>query len=64
VLPPESSGSPAVSTFLAHSKDRRIAEIEKRSARLEEKLMLAEKLIDLKKVSAILGINLTNDEER
>lgn len=47
------------------AKDRRIAELEKRSARLEEKLALAEKLIDLqKKVSAILGINLTNDEER
>lgn len=47
------------------AKDRRIAELEKRSARLEEKLALAEKLIDLqKKVSAILGINLSNDEER
>ncbi|WP_044964459.1 hypothetical protein [Sorangium cellulosum] len=47
------------------AKDRRIAELEKRSARLEEKLALAEKLIDLpKKVSAILGINLTSDEER
>ncbi|XXS92682.1 transposase [Sorangium sp. So ce362] len=47
------------------AKDRRIAEFEKRSARLEEKLALAEKLIDLqKKVSAILGVNLTNDEER
>ena len=47
------------------AKDRRIAELEKRSARLEEKLALAEKLIDLqKKVSAILGINLTNDGER
>lgn len=47
------------------AKDRRIAELEKRSARLEGKLALAEKLIDLqKKVSAILGINLTSDEER
>ena len=47
------------------AKDRRIAELEKRSARLEEKLALAEKLIDLqKKVSAILGINLTTDGER
>ncbi|AUX20776.1 uncharacterized protein SOCEGT47_060540 [Sorangium cellulosum] len=47
------------------AKDRRIAELEKRSARLEEKLALAEKLIDLqKKVSAILGVNLTTDEER
>lgn len=47
------------------AKDRRIAELEKRSARLEEKLALAEKLIDLqKKVSAILGVNLTSDEER
>ena len=46
------------------AKDRRIAELEKRSARLEAKLALAEKLIDLqKKVSAILGINLTTDEE-
>ena len=47
------------------AKDRRIAELEKRSARLEEKLALAEKLIDLqKKISAILGVNLTSDEER
>jgi transposase len=47
------------------AKDRRIAELEKRSVRLEEKLALAEKLIDLqKKVSAILGTNLTSDEER
>jgi transposase-like protein len=46
------------------AKDLRIAELEKRSARLEAKLALAEKLIDLqKKVSAILGINLTTDEE-
>ena len=47
------------------AKDRRIAELEKRTARLEAKLSLAEKLIDLqKKVSAILGINLSTDEER
>jgi transposase-like protein len=46
------------------AKDRRIAELEKRAARLEAKLSLAEKLIDLqKKVSAILGINLTSDGE-
>ncbi|WP_437974268.1 transposase [Sorangium sp. So ce295] len=31
------------------AEDRRIAELEKRSARLEEKLALAEKLIDLQK---------------
>ncbi|WP_437758213.1 transposase [Sorangium sp. So ce1389] len=47
------------------AKDRRIAELEKRSARLEEKLALAEKLIDLQEqASAILGINLTTDGER
>ena len=46
------------------AKDRRIAELEKREARLSAKLSLAEKLIDLqKKVSAILGINLATDEE-
>jgi transposase-like protein len=46
------------------AKDRRIAELEKRAARLEAKLSLAEKLIDLqKKVSAILGISLTTDGE-
>ena len=46
------------------AKDRRIAELEKRAARLEAKLSLAEKLIDLqKKVSAILGINLANEGE-
>ena len=46
------------------AKDRRIAELEKRAARLEAKLSLAEKLIDLqKKVSAILGINLATDGE-
>jgi transposase-like protein len=47
------------------AKDVRIAELEKRAVRLEAKLSLAEKLIDLqKKVSAILGINLSTDEER
>jgi transposase len=46
------------------AKDRRIAELEQRAARLEAKLSLAEKLIDLqKKVSAILGINLATDGE-
>jgi transposase len=46
------------------AKDRRIADLEKRSAQLEAKLSLAEKLIDLqKKVSAILGINLAIDGE-
>lgn len=46
------------------AKDRRIAELEKRAARLEAKLALAEKLIDLqKKVSTLLGINLATDGE-
>ena len=46
------------------AKDRRIAELEKRAVKLEAKLSLAEKLIDLqKKVSAILGLSLTTDEE-
>jgi transposase len=46
------------------AKDRRIAELEQRATRLEAKLSLAEKLIDLqKKVSAILGINLATDGE-
>lgn len=46
------------------AKDLRIAELEKRAAKLEAKLSLAEKLIDLqKKVSAILGINLASDGE-
>jgi transposase-like protein len=46
------------------AKDRRIAELEQRAAKLEAKLSLAEKLIDLqKKVSAILGINLATDGE-
>lgn len=47
------------------AKDKRIAELEKHAARLEGKLSLAEKLLDLqKKVSAILGIDLSNDGER
>jgi transposase len=46
------------------AKDRRIAELEKRAARLEAKLSLADKLIELqKKVSAILGVNLATDGE-
>ncbi len=46
------------------AKDRHIVELEKRAARLEAKLSLAEKLIDLqKKVSAILGLNLAPDGE-
>ncbi len=46
------------------AKDRRIAELEKRAARLEAKLSLADKLIELqKKVSAILGVNLATDDE-
>lgn len=46
------------------AKDRRIAELEKRATRLEAKLSLAQKLIDLqKKVSAILGIDLSTDGE-
>lgn len=46
------------------AKDRRIAELEKRTKRLEAKLELAEKLIDLqKKVSAILGISLPSEGE-
>ncbi len=46
------------------AKDRRIAELEQRAARLEAKLSIAEKLIDLqKKVSAILGISLATDGE-
>jgi transposase-like protein len=46
------------------AKDKRIAELEKRAARLEAKLELAGKLIDLqKKVSAILGIDLASDGE-
>ena len=46
------------------AKDRRIAELEKQAARLEAKLSLSQKLIDLqKKVSAILGIDLATDGE-
>ena len=48
----------------ADAKDRRIAELEKRAAKLEGKLSLAEKLIDLqKKVSAILDIKLSTSGE-
>ena len=46
------------------AKDKRIAQLEKHAARLEAKLELAGKLIDLqKKVSAILGIDLARDGE-
>ncbi len=46
------------------AKDRRIAELEKRAAKLEAKLELAGKLLDLqKKAASILGINLASDEE-
>lgn len=46
------------------AKDRRIAELEKRTAKLEAKLALAGKLLDLqKKAASILGIDLTSDEE-
>jgi transposase len=46
------------------AKDRRILEVEKRAARLEAKLALAEKLIALqKKVSEILGIDLSNGSD-
>lgn len=46
------------------AKDVRIRELEKRAARLEAKLSLAEKLIALqKKASELLGIELTSDDE-
>jgi transposase-like protein len=46
------------------AKDRRIAELEKRAARLEAKLSLAEKLLDLqKKAAAILSMDLQRDGE-
>ncbi len=46
------------------AKDRRIAELEKRTAKLEAKLTLAGKLLDLqKKAASILGIDLASDEE-
>ena len=46
------------------AKDRRILELEKRTARLEAKLALADKLIALqKKASELLGIELATDGE-
>jgi transposase-like protein len=46
------------------AKDRRIAELEKRAARLEAKLELAGKLIALqKKASEILGIDLATGDD-
>jgi transposase len=46
------------------AKDKRIAELEKRAAKLEAKLVLAGKLLDLqKKAASILGIELASDEE-
>lgn len=47
------------------AKDRRIAELEKRTAKLEAKLALAGQLLELqKKAASILGIDLASDEER
>lgn len=46
------------------AKDRRIAELEKRSARQEARISLMEKLLELqKKVSVILGIDLESEGE-
>jgi len=46
------------------AKDKRILELEKRAARLEAKLQLADKLIALqKKASELLGIELATDGE-
>lgn len=46
------------------AKDRRIAELEKRNAKLEAKLALTGKLLDLqKKAALLLGIDLESDEE-
>jgi transposase len=46
------------------AKDLRIAELEKRAAKLEAKLSLAGKLLDLQKKAAfILGIDLATDDE-
>jgi hypothetical protein len=46
------------------AKDRRILEVERRAARLEAKLALAEKLIALqKKASDLLGIELATESE-
>lgn len=47
------------------AKDRRIAELEKRAAKLEAKLELTGHLLALqKKAALILGIELASDEER
>lgn len=46
------------------AKDLRIAELEKRTAKLEAKLSLARKLLELQKKAAfILGIDLASDDE-
>jgi transposase len=46
------------------AKDRRIAELEKRGVRLEAKISLMEKLLELqKKVSVILGIDLESEAD-
>jgi hypothetical protein len=46
------------------AKDRKIAELEKRAAKLEAKLELAGKLLELqKKAASLLGIELASDEE-
>jgi transposase-like protein len=46
------------------AKDRRIAELEKRTAKLKAKLVLAGKLLELqKKAASILGIDLASDED-
>jgi transposase-like protein len=48
----------------ADAKDKEIAELKKRTAALERKLYIAEKLIDLqKKASALLAVALPNDDE-
>lgn len=44
------------------AKDRRIAELEKRNAKMERKLRVAEQLIELqKKASILLGIDLSEN---
>jgi transposase-like protein len=46
------------------AKDKRIAELEKRAAKLEAKLSLAQKLIELqKKVGLILDVDLATEGE-